>query len=71
MWITDPKTKKPSVSLTLMMIATALMIVFIVVEAFTHIQSSSLLDEFFFATYSLYFGRRVQAFASVLRKPKS
>lgn len=58
--MTDPATGKPSVSLTLLCIAVVLMIGFTILEAFDALQSSSLLDEFFLTSVSLYFGRRTK-----------
>lgn len=43
-----------------MMLATAIMLVFVVLEAFQVLKSTYLLDELFFTTYGLYFGRRIQ-----------
>lgn len=60
-WITDPTTQKPSVSLTLLCLATVLMVLFIGLEAFELMKSTSLLDEFWGSACALYFGRRFTA----------
>lgn len=57
-WVVDPKTKKGSVSLTMLVIAVVLMVVFILIEAFTGMSSTQLLDEFFLTSVGLYFGRK-------------
>lgn len=57
-WLEDPATGKPSVSLTLLVLATVAMLVFIVLEAFEVLHSTALLDEFFLTSVGLYFGRR-------------
>jgi hypothetical protein len=61
MWVKDPTTKKPSVSLTLLCVAAALMVIFICLEAVQMLKSTYLLDEFFVTTCGLYFGRRLGA----------
>lgn len=71
MWLTDPKTGQRSVSLTMLVLATALMAIFIVLEAFGTVKSTQLLDEFFFTTYGLYFGRRVQGFRGAIDPPQN
>lgn len=58
-WITDPTTKQPSVSLTLLCLATFLMVLFIGLEAFELMKSTALLDELFLTSVGLYFGRRI------------
>lgn len=60
LWIKDPVTKKPSVSLTLLLTATFLMIGAIVLDYFRIIKSSDLLSEFFMTSVGLYFGRRIK-----------
>lgn len=55
----DPVTKQPSVSLTLLWLSALLMVIFIVLEAFDALQSTSLLDEFFITSVGLYFGRKI------------
>ena len=64
LWLRDPVTKKKSVSLTILVTACVLMVVFIVLEAFDALQSSTLLDMYWYTAVSLYFGRR----ASFLQK---
>lgn len=59
LWIKDPTTGQPSVSLSLLILSVVLMVVFIGLEAFEVMKSSSLLDEFFLTSVGLYFGRRV------------
>ena len=56
MWAKDPITKQPSVALTLLIIATVFMVAGTVMEAFTTLRSSHLLDELFGAAVSLYGG---------------
>lgn len=58
MWVVDPKTKEPSVSLTLLVCASTLMMGAIILDYFKVVKSTSLLDEFFMVSVSLYFGRR-------------
>lgn len=55
-WAVDPITKTPSVALTLLMLATGLMVIAVVMEAFTNMRSTHLLDELFGAAISLYGG---------------
>ena len=57
-FIQDPEKQRPSVSLTILMCACILMIIFILVEAFTNMKSTALLEEFFYTAVGLYFGRR-------------
>jgi hypothetical protein len=57
-WLTDPKTKQPSVSLTILMIS----FVAAVVAAGLHLakvtDSTSTCTELFYSACTLYFGRR-------------
>lgn len=59
MWLIDPITKKPSVALTLLVIATGLMMIAVVMEAFTNMRSTHLLDEFWGSCIALYGGHMV------------
>ena len=61
-WITDPTTGKPSVSLTIFMISFAIMVAGTIFEAFHIIKSTALLDELFFSSIGLYWGRRNLSF---------
>lgn len=56
MWLRDPITKIPSVALTLLVLATVLMVGGIVMECFTNLRSTHLLDELFGAAVTLYGG---------------
>lgn len=55
-WIKDPITKQPSVALSLLVLATALMVTFTVLEAFEMLKSTHLLDEFWGSCVALYGG---------------
>ncbi len=58
-WLKDPTTGLPSVPLTLLVLACAIMLVFICVECATTLKSTHLLDEFFGACMALYGGHMV------------
>jgi hypothetical protein len=58
-WIKDPLTNQPSVALTLLMIATALMLGGIAMECFTNLRSTHLLDELFGSAIALYGGHLI------------
>lgn len=58
-WTDDPITKAPSPALTMFIIACILMIAGIIIEAFTNMRSTHLLDEFFGACLTLYGGHMV------------
>lgn len=56
----DPKNKKPSVSLTLMLVSFILLVILSTLKALEHVNSVGAFQELFYATAALYFGRRVQ-----------
>lgn len=58
-YLVDPKTKKQSVSLTLMMISFVLLVILSTLKALEHVSSVGAFQELFYATAALYFGRRV------------
>lgn len=59
LWIKDPGTDKESVSVTLLVVACVLMVVFIFLECFIKLRSTYLLDEFFGACMALYGGKMI------------
>ncbi len=59
LWLTDPKNGEKSVSLTLLFVASALMLVAIGLDSFGILKASALLDQFFWGTAALYFGRKI------------
>ena len=58
-WILDPKTKEPSVSLTLLVLSSLIFVVTMGLEMFDVIQKTSMTFEFFGSSAALYFGRRI------------
>jgi hypothetical protein len=58
-WLKDPITKAPSVALTLLVLSTVLMVTGVVMECFTSVRSTHLLDELFGAAIALYGGHMV------------
>lgn len=56
MWLKDPISNKPSVALTILAVSVSLMIGGIVMECFTNLRSTHLLDELFGAAMTLYGG---------------
>jgi hypothetical protein len=68
-WLKDPLTRQPSVALTLLVIASIFMVAGIVLEAFTTLRSSHLLDEFFGAAIALFGGHLVTFRDSIQRGP--
>lgn len=55
-WLVDPVSKQPSVALTLLVFATVFMVAGTVMEVFTTLKSSHLLDEFWGSAVALYGG---------------
>ena len=53
-WLKDPVTNQPSVALTLLIVAVVFMVLGVIMEAFTPLRSSHLLDELFGAAMTLY-----------------
>lgn len=58
-WVEDPKTKEKSVSLTLVVLATVLYMGAIVANISGISISDNLIQEFWFGSCALYFGRRI------------
>jgi hypothetical protein len=58
MWVIDPVTGKPSVSLTLMVIAAAICVAAQCLEMAAVIKTTSMSYEMFATTCGLYFGRK-------------
>lgn len=58
-FIKDPKTKKQSVSLTLLLIAFAALVVSGILEMFDVIETVSIFESLFLTCSGLYWGRRI------------
>ncbi len=58
-WIVDPATKQPSVSLTLMSVAVVLFIGLGLLDIMGKIKGIGVFSEFLYTTFALYFGRRL------------
>jgi len=58
-WVRDPKTQEKSVSLTLVVLATLLYMGAIIADINGISISDNLIQEFWFGSCALYFGRRV------------
>jgi hypothetical protein len=58
-WIDDPIKKLPSVSLTLMVIATILFVGLGLLDVLGKIKGIGVFSEFLYTTFALYFGRRL------------
>jgi predicted permease len=58
MWLLDPKDKKPSVSLTLLVISVLALIIVGSLEIMNKINTTSIFEQFFYTQVALYFGRR-------------
>lgn len=69
-WVTDPITKTPSVALTMVLVACLLMVGGIILECFTAVRSTHLLDEFFGAAIALY-GSHMVTFKDCLKDTKT
>lgn len=59
MWLKDPKNKKPSVSLTLMVISFIIAIAVAILMVFKQVEQSGIILELFYGTSSLYFFRKL------------
>jgi len=59
-WIMDPKTRKQSISLTLLVITFILLIILGVLQVFDIIKVLGPFKELFYATIGLYWGRRLK-----------
>lgn len=60
MWLTDPKTKDKSVSLTLLMISFVGIIISGSLEISGIVNTTSVLPEIFYGCCATYFGRRIK-----------
>lgn len=60
MYLTDPKTKEKSVSLTFLVVSFVLFSGFSAAGAFGYVKEINSLSELFYACAALYFGRRVK-----------
>lgn len=58
LWVTDPKTKEQSVSLSMLMVSFVALLVACALNMAEIIKDTSSLTELFFANVALYFGRR-------------
>ncbi len=59
-WITDPKSKEKSVSLTLVALSTFMYVAVIIANVLGVEVSAGLIQQFWFGSSALYFGRRVK-----------
>lgn len=55
-WFKDPISRQPSVPLTLLVLASILMVTFTILESYEIIKSTHLLDEFWGSAVALYGG---------------
>lgn len=62
LWVADPVTKQPSVSLTLLVLSTVLMVAGASYETFREVKSSDLLLQLFYTAVGLYWGRKNLSF---------
>lgn len=58
-WIPDPKTKEPSVSLTLLVVSFLGLVIVGALEIFQMVKTTSVFETLFMTTSGLYFGRRL------------
>jgi len=58
-WVVDPKTKEPSVSLTLMIVSFVLALAAWALILAKKIEAPSIIMELFYSTACLYFGRKI------------
>lgn len=58
LWITDPKTKEPSVSLSLLIVTFVGTLVAAGLQMAGKIESTSIMTEMFYGNVALYFGRK-------------
>lgn len=59
LWLKDPKDGTPSVTLTLVVLATLCTVVAGFLEVFGQTKTTSLFNEFMYSTLALYLGRRI------------
>lgn len=59
LWITDPKTKESSVSLTILILFTVCNVVAAFLQVFGKVSTVSVFPEMFYSSVALYFGRRL------------
>jgi hypothetical protein len=59
-FVIDPRTKEPSVSLSLLLTSFVLIVVGVICELTKLTESTSILMELFYANAALYFGRKFQ-----------
>jgi hypothetical protein len=71
LFVPDPKTKEPSVSLTLLLISTIALIIIGSLHAAGIIQTTSIFTEMFYSTTALYFGRRFNISGKVFSSEKT
>ena len=60
MWITDPKTDKKSVSLTLLSISFSLYLTMLILQTIGYKVDAGLLTEIFYSCTALYFCRKIK-----------
>jgi hypothetical protein len=70
-WVDDPVTKLPSVSLTLLVVSFAAVIVAGALNMAGVVASTSLFSEVFYSTVALYFGRRMTVGSKVVSADKA
>jgi positive regulator of sigma E activity len=58
-WVVDPETKKPSVSLTLLVVSVILFVGLGILDVLGKIKGIGVFSEFMFTAVALYFGRRL------------
>lgn len=59
LWVNDPVTKLPSVSLTMLLATFILVITAGALSMFGLVKDSSIFSEIFYSSVALYFGRRL------------
>ncbi len=70
-WVVDPETKKPSVSLTLLVVSVILFVGLGVLDILGKIKGIGVFSELFFTATALYFGRRNLDFNKMLENRKT
>lgn len=60
-WMDDPKTKEPSVSLTMLVVSFVGVLVAAGLQMSNVIKDTSVMTEIFYANVALYFGRKFSA----------
>jgi UDP-N-acetylmuramyl pentapeptide phosphotransferase/UDP-N-acetylglucosamine-1-phosphate transferase len=58
-WVIDPKNDKPSVSLTLLLLAVTLFVIAGILNICNIIDGVGVFSEFLYTTCALYFGRKL------------